>query len=235
APIDGVVLGRLVDVGQTVAASLSAPQLFLIAGDLSKMQILASVDESDIGKVFVGQEASFTVQAHGDRKFTGRVSQIRLQSTMTENVVSYTVVIELDNPNNVLLPGMTATVELVVDKATDVLKVPNAALRFQPTAEMRAQVGNRSDGAGAEGARGRNGRGGESAARNGEGGAPRGGDGSAMRGGNDAPARGGEGTAPGGEGAATRGERSWGRGVLWTVKGGRIEVIPVRTGITDGQ
>jgi HlyD family secretion protein len=244
APIDGVVLGRLVDVGQTVAASLSAPQLFLIAGDLSKMQILASVDESDIGKVFVGQEARFTVQAHGDRVFTGRVSQIRLQSTMTENVVSYTVVIELENPDNVLLPGMTATVELVVDKATGVLKVPNAALRFQPTAEMRAQVSNRGDGAGDNGSprgdaasnRAGGSREGSGAGRSGENGGTR--TGATGRGAEGVPA-GGEnrGAAPGanGDGAGRGGDRSVGRGMLWTVQGGRVEVIPVRTGITDGQ
>lgn len=259
APIDGVVLGRLVDVGQTVAASLSAPQLFLIAGDLSKMQILASVDESDIGKVFVGQEARFTVQAHGDRMFTGQVAQIRLQSAMTENVVSYTVAIELENPGNVLLPGMTATVELVVAKATNVLKIANAALRFQPTEEMRAAVRGRSEsstdmaeGGGRDAGSGRTERGtGAETASDPRGAAPAapaqagetvGGASGANRGGANASqgtsVQGGSGESGGrrwtgrnGEGADGKGSR----GMLWTVEAGRIEVIPVHTGITDGQ
>src|SRR5689334_5528288 len=111
APIDGVVVQRNVDVGQTVAASLSAPQLFLIANDLSQMQILANVDESDIGRIREGQPVSFTVQSYPDRTFTGTVKQVRLQSTTTDNVVSYTAVVAVANPGGTLLPGMTATVK----------------------------------------------------------------------------------------------------------------------------
>ncbi|HNX97602.1 MAG TPA: efflux RND transporter periplasmic adaptor subunit, partial [Candidatus Aminicenantes bacterium] len=107
APIDGVVISRDIDVGQTVAASFTAPTLFQIANDLSKMQILASVDESDIGQIKEGQGARFTVQAYPERNFPGRVSQIRMQPTTTQNVVNYTVVVEVDNPG-MLLPGMTA-------------------------------------------------------------------------------------------------------------------------------
>lgn len=140
APIDGIVVERSVDVGQTVAASTSAPKLFVIAQDLSQMEILASVDESDIGKIRNGQEVRFTVQAFGDREFKGAVQQVRLQSTATENVVSYGVVIEVDNPDGVLLPGMTATVEFLVSSAQNVLKVANAALRYQPPAEARAET-----------------------------------------------------------------------------------------------
>jgi HlyD family secretion protein len=140
APIDGIVVERNVDVGQTVAASLSAPQLFLIANDLSRMQILASVDESDIGVIQEGQPARFTVQAYADRTFTGTVRQVRLQSTTTENVVNYTAVIEVENPDGKLLPGMTATVDFLTGSADDVLTVPNAALRFRPTEEMLAEV-----------------------------------------------------------------------------------------------
>jgi HlyD family secretion protein len=140
APIDGIVVERNVDVGQTVAASLSAPQLFLIANDLSRMQILASVDESDIGLIEEGQKARFTVQAHGDEQFIGTVRQVRLQSTTTENVVSYTAVVEVENPDGKLLPGMTATVDFLTGSATDVLTVPNSALRFRPTEEMLAEL-----------------------------------------------------------------------------------------------
>ncbi len=140
APIDGVVVERDVDVGQTVAASLSAPQLFLIANDLAQMQILASVDESDIGVIHEGQSARFTVQAYPNETFTGRVKQVRLQSKTTENVVNYTVVVSVSNANGKLLPGMTATIDFMTGSAKDVLLVPNAALRFRPTEEMRQQV-----------------------------------------------------------------------------------------------
>ena len=136
APIDGVVVERNVDVGQTVAASLSAPQLFLIANDLSQMEILASVDESDIGQIEEGQPVRFTVQAYPEESFYGEVRQVRLQSTMQENVVNYTVVIDVENRDGVLLPGMTATVDFLVESVEDVLMVSNAALRFRPTQEM---------------------------------------------------------------------------------------------------
>lgn len=139
APIDGMVVERSVDVGQTVAASTSAPKLFVIAQDLSKMQILASVDESDIGRIEQGQQVRFTVQAFGERQFKGKVEQVRLQSTTQDNVVSYAVVVEVGNPDGVLLPGMTATVEFLVKSADDVFKVSNAALRFQPEAANIAQ------------------------------------------------------------------------------------------------
>jgi HlyD family secretion protein len=141
SPIDGIVVERNVDVGQTVAASLSAPQLFLIAQDLTEMQILASVDESDIGLIHEGQEVHFTVQAYPDETFAGTVKQVRLQSTTQENVVTYTVVVSVENPDGRLLPGMTATVEFVTGSAEDVLLVPNAALRFRPTPEMLAVAG----------------------------------------------------------------------------------------------
>ena len=140
APIDGIVVERNVDVGQTVAASLSAPQLFLIANDLARMQILASVAESDIGAIHKGQPVTFTVQAFPEQSFTGTVQQVRLQSTTTENVVNYTVVIEVANPGEKLLPGMTASVDFVTGEAKDVLTIPNAALRFRATEAMLAEV-----------------------------------------------------------------------------------------------
>lgn len=140
APVSGTVVERDVDVGQTVAASLTAPKLFLIANDLSEMQILASVDESDIGRLRPGQPVRFTVKAFPNRTFRGSVRQVRLQSVTEQNVVSYTVVVAVKNPGGMLLPGMTATVEFVTATAADVLKVPNAALRFRPPADVLAGV-----------------------------------------------------------------------------------------------
>ena len=132
APIDGVVIERNVQQGQTVAASLSAPQLFLIANDLSQMQILAQVGESDIAQIKQGQTAEFTVQALTGQTFKGTVKQVRLQSTTQDNVVNYTVVVGVENPQGKLLPGMTARVNFLTKSAEDVLNVPNAALRFKP-------------------------------------------------------------------------------------------------------
>jgi HlyD family secretion protein len=140
APISGVVIVRSVDLGQTVAASLSAPQLFLIAQDLSKIQILAAVDESDIAAVKDSQTVRFTVEAYPDT-FTARVGQVRLQSQLTDNVVNYTVVVVIDNADGRLLPGMTATVQFITGSATDVLIVPNLALRYKPTAAQLAAAG----------------------------------------------------------------------------------------------
>jgi HlyD family secretion protein len=132
APIDGVVVERNIDHGQTVAASLSAPQLFLIANDLTRMQILAKVGEGDITSIREGQKVKFTVQALAGRMFEGTVDQVRLQSATAENVVNYTVVVSVANPQKRLLPGMTARVEFLTNAAEDVLKVANAALRFKP-------------------------------------------------------------------------------------------------------
>jgi HlyD family secretion protein len=140
APIDGIVVERNVDVGQTVAASLNTPQLFLIANDLAHMQILASVDESDIGMIKQDQPVRFSVQAYPNQSFQGTVQQVRLQSATVENVVNYTVVVAVENPDAKLLPGMTATVEFVTGSVSDALLVPNAALRFRPSEAMLAEV-----------------------------------------------------------------------------------------------
>lgn len=137
SPIKGKIINRNVEEGQTVAASLSAPTLFTIAEDLSKMQILTNVDESDIGQIKNGQDAQFTVQAYPDKKFTGKVFQIRLGSSVISNVVNYIVVVNAENDENLLLPGMTATVDFYVDERLNVLMIPNAALRFQPTEKMQ--------------------------------------------------------------------------------------------------
>ncbi len=139
APIAGKIINRAVEQGQTVAASLSAPTLFTIAEDLSSMRILADVDESDIGQIQVGQKVTFTVQAYQDKTFEGKVTQIRLNPNVVQNVVNYTVVVNADNKDKLLLPGMTATVDFYVNSRDGVLMVPNIALRFQPTDEMTAE------------------------------------------------------------------------------------------------
>ncbi|MBN2090746.1 efflux RND transporter periplasmic adaptor subunit [candidate division KSB1 bacterium] len=136
SPINGTVIQRNVEEGQTVAASLQAPVLFIIAEDLSKMEIHAQVDESDIGMIKAGQRVTFSVQAYPDKIFNGSVRQVRLQPTTVQNVVNYTVVVDAANDDNLLLPGMTTTVDFVVDERKDVLLVPNTALRFQPSVEV---------------------------------------------------------------------------------------------------
>jgi HlyD family secretion protein len=132
SPIDGVVISRNVDVGQTVAASLAAPTIYVISDDMKRMQIQASVAEADIGKIKEAMDVTFTVDAYRTDKFKGKVSQIRLSATTVQNVVTYTVMIDADNPGSKLLPGMTANVAFEIAQYQDVLKVPNAALRFTP-------------------------------------------------------------------------------------------------------
>jgi HlyD family secretion protein len=139
SPLDGVVIQRNVDIGQTVAASLQAPTLFTIAQDLRKMQVDTNVDEADIGRVLVGQRVIFTVDAFPGREFTGQVDQIRKAPQTIQNVVTYTVVVSAENQDQQLLPGMTANVQVVIDERQAVLKVPNAALRFRPSS---AETGN---------------------------------------------------------------------------------------------
>ena len=166
SPISGVVVSRNVDKGQTVAASLNAPTLFVIAQDLSSMQVAASVDEADIGQVVGGEQVHFTVDAYPGQEFDGTVQQIRINPVTTQNVVTYTVIILTDNPGGKLLPGMTATVTIINASRENVLKIPSAALRFVPPEELggpdsaqraqamaqRSQWQNRSgQGAGASG------------------------------------------------------------------------------------
>ena len=139
SPISGTVINKNVLEGNTVAASLQAPVLFSIAEDLSKMQILASVDESDIGQIKVGQTTDFTVEAYPDKKFFGKVVQIRLNSQVVSNVVEYTVVINANNKDNLLIPGMTATVDFYIDQKDSVLMIPNEALGFQPDQQTLAK------------------------------------------------------------------------------------------------
>jgi HlyD family secretion protein len=132
APIDGTVIARSVDVGQTVAASLQAPTLFTIAQDLTKMQVYASTDESDVGMIHTGQVVTFKVDAFPKDSFTGGVSQVRLNATTVQNVVTYNTIIDFDNPDLKLFPGMTAYITIPVANAPNTLRVPNGALRYKP-------------------------------------------------------------------------------------------------------
>ncbi len=139
SPINGTVILRNVEAGQTVASSFSTPTLFEIAENLIKMEILAQVDESDIGSIKTGQDVRFQVQTYTDKTFYGKVKQIRLNPTTVSNVVNYTVVVSADNKDNFLLPGMTAMVDFITERADSVLIIPSRALRFQPDAEMLAK------------------------------------------------------------------------------------------------
>lgn len=208
APIDGVVVARNVDQGQTVAASLAAPELFRIANDLSQMQILAQVGESDIAQIAEGQTVEFTVQALQGQTFKGSVKQVRLQSTTTDNVVNYTVVVSVDNTQGKLLPGMTARTNFLTKTADNVLEVPNAALRYKPSdAELAALKAQQ-----------------KTAPSTSTGTATTGTDGTAPRGAN--------------RGAGNRGTRAAGSpgfGTLYYLDGnGKLAMTRVRTGITDG-
>jgi HlyD family secretion protein len=256
APIDGIVVQRNVDVGQTVASSFSAPQLFLIASDLKKMQILVQVDEADIGQIQTGQDVHFTVEAHPNRTFLGKVQQVRLQSAVVQNVVDYTVVVGVDNLDGRLLPGMTATVNFETAKASHVLRIPNAALRFRPSEAMLAAADIPQRGQGGRGAQAgdttRGGRAGADSARRQftaadsaryrQMMAQRG----AQGGTGGAGGSGGQGGFGGGPGGSVAGaQRPGGTGgapgqpgfaVLWTLDAnGRPAPVRVRTGLTDGQ
>jgi HlyD family secretion protein len=141
APIDGIVVARNVDVGQTVAASLQAPTLYVIAADLTQMRVNASIDESDVGRLRPGQVVRFRVDAYPTEEFTGSVSQVRLNPVVVQNVVTYAALIDVPNQQLKLKPGMTATVTIQIAGRENVLRVPNAALRFRPTAEIFAALG----------------------------------------------------------------------------------------------
>ena len=135
SPVDGIVISRNVDVGQTVAASLSAPTLFTIANDLTKMEVHTSVDEADVGNVSEGQDVTFTVDAFPARRFRGKVFQVRNAPTIVQNVVTYDAVVRIDNKELLLKPGMTANVQFLVSQKEEVLTIPNMAIRFKPPEE----------------------------------------------------------------------------------------------------
>ncbi len=141
SPIDGVVMNRAVDEGQTVAASFNTPEIFTIAQDLTQMQVEADIDESDIGMIRKGQRVDFDVDAYPDEKFTGTVEQIRLSPVTTSTVVTYTVIINAPNPDQKLLPGMTANIIIYAEEINDVLIIPYKAVKFTPDAEFFAQMG----------------------------------------------------------------------------------------------
>lgn len=141
SPIDGVVVDRAVNPGQTVAASLQAPKLFVIAQDLRRMEVLANVNEADIGRVRAGRPISFTVSAYPEREFHGKVAQVRFAPREEQNVVTYIVAAAVDNEDLALLPGMTANMTIVADRRDDALKIPNAALRFRPPGATAPAVG----------------------------------------------------------------------------------------------
>ncbi|HUW49609.1 MAG TPA: efflux RND transporter periplasmic adaptor subunit [Sulfuricella sp.] len=146
SPISGVVVARNVDMGQTVAASFQTPVLFQIAGDLKQMQIETSVAEADIGDLKTGLPVRFTVDAFLDRQFEGRVKEIRLNPSIQQNVVTYNVVVAVENPDEILLPGMTAHVQVTVSRHANVLRVSNAALRYRPMKEDGSEATDKNDG-----------------------------------------------------------------------------------------
>ena len=148
SPIDGIVVSRSVDVGQTISASLSAPTIFVIAADLERMQVQAAVSEADIGRVQVGQTVSFQVDAFMGEEFNGTVSQVRLAPTTVQNVVTYTVLVDASNPGGRLMPGMTADLTFEIERRPDVLLVPDSALRFDPQAAPPGAPGGSRDGPG---------------------------------------------------------------------------------------
>jgi HlyD family secretion protein len=171
APIDGIVIQRSVDVGQTVAASMSAPVLFIIAADLTKMQVNANIDESDVGRIRPGQHVTFRVDAYPTETFEGTVAQIRLQPVVVQNVTTYGTVIDVPNQQLKLKPGMTATVKVEIAKRTDVLRVPNASLRFRPSPDMFAALNQPvpPEALASASTRGQGGRGGGRSAQGGQG------------------------------------------------------------------
>jgi HlyD family secretion protein len=141
SPVNGVIIQRSVELGQTVAASLQSPTIFTIADDLRHMEIAASVDETDVGRVKPGQRVTFTVSAYPDREFEGKVKQVRLGSQTVSNVVTYTGIVSIENPKMELLPGMTASVKIETDSRVDVLLAPNAALRWRPVGAIASGPG----------------------------------------------------------------------------------------------
>ena len=153
SPIDGIVVSRDVDVGQTVAASLSAPTLFTIANDLTQMQVIANIDQADIGLVEQAKSVKFSVDAFPGKDFDGKIQQMRLNPQNVQNVVTYNVVIDVSNPEQKLKPGMTANLTITIDERNNVLKVPNSALRFTPADASAQRVGRSGDSAGNSGGR----------------------------------------------------------------------------------
>ncbi len=257
SPVDGVVISRNVDLGQTVAASLSAPVLFLIAEDLTRMQVKANIDEADIGKISPSVRVTFSVDAYPNDNFSGKIAEVRLEPSTVQNVVTYGVIINVENPQLKLKPGMTANLTMVVDQHDDVLYAPNAAFRFNPSgltpeqitkmiqdlpplpappgAEANSQEpksNSPGDSAQNGGRRGRGGRG----QGGGQGGFQgSGGGGGGRGGGNGGGGNGGNNAAGGGRGGGRGGGGRNQRAVLWSEDvTGVIKPFRVRLGLNDG-
>jgi HlyD family secretion protein len=217
SPINGVVVNRNVDVGQTVAASFNTPTLFTIADDLSKIQLQASIDEADIGQIKLDQNVQFTIDAYPDRNFIGKITQIRLQPTTLQNVVSYTVMIDVDNSDLAIMPGMTANLTIAVKQATGVLKVPLAALKFSLPNQ---QKGGDSTSTNRRSHQGKNGSNGDSTAGHG--------------------AWSHRGMANGGQqdstknGATAFPTRKRDRGRIYVLENGKPVALPVKIGLSNG-
>jgi len=236
APIDGIVISRSVDVGQTVAASMSAPTLFVIANDLARMQVSASIDESDIGRIQPGQNVTFKVDAYPAQTFSGSVSQVRLEPKTDQNVVSYTTMIDVPNADLKLKPGMTANVTVQTAMNENVLRVPNAALRFAPTPELFASLGQQApEGVATAGAAGATP--GAAGTAGTAGGAGRGAQLTPEQRARFAqfqqmtPEQRAQFRAQR-EVAAAAGPRDFGR--VWVLRAGKLQLLRVRTGVTDG-
>lgn len=213
SPVEGVIIDRRVNIGQTVVASLNAPSLFLIAKDLRKMEVWASVNEADIGNVAVGMPVRFKVDAFRGETFRGEVTQIRLSATMSQNVVTYTVVVTFDNSDLRLLPYMTANLQFEIQRRSNVLTVPNLALRWKPRQQLVAPETRTADDSGERGDGARRG------GRRGEGGSDREG---AERGGSDRKT------------SEKKGDESSRKGRLWVHDGSGVRPVEVQIGLTDG-
>jgi HlyD family secretion protein len=215
SPLTGIVVQRNINLGDAVSANNTASPAFIVASDISLMQTLASVDESDISQIKTGQKVHFTVQAYNDMVFSGVVYQIRLQPAVVQNVVNYTVVVNVNNKDGRLLPGMTATMDLVTSSITNVFKVPNSALKFRPPADLLKELRQGFTNAGRGGYSSRN---------------------TNRQGSGNSNANGGY----GGKGQAGNGSSTTNRQdmtVLWTVddKSGKIRPVRVKIGFSDGQ
>ena len=226
SPVDGVVIARNVELGQAVVASFQAPNLFTIAEDLSKMQVLANVDEADIGFVKVGATAQFTVDSYRNRRFVAKVAQVRNAPQTVQNVVTYVVVLEVDNSEQLLKPGMTANVRLEVARRQDALLIPSAALRFKPRLE---RAGGAGGGEGGQGGRWRG-------AGHGDGdkaGGKRDGDKAGGKSDGDRAGGKGDGDKAGGKHEGGGSERAP-RSTVWVPEGDSARPKFITTGITDG-
>jgi HlyD family secretion protein len=223
SPTDGTVISRSVDVGQTVAASLAAPTLFVIAKDLREMQVDTSVAEADVGKLSTGMPATFTVDAFTGEHFRGKVRQIRNAPTTLQNVVTYDAVIDVANPDLKLRPGMTANITFIAAEKDNVLRVPNAAMRFRPTPEIFTAMGIAVPQAvrdAADRAKAGAGSGGGTRSAGGPGARPAGAGG---------PGAGGGRGRPGGRGDAANDRRS-----VWLLRDGKPQMVSLRVGLSDG-